>query len=214
MKFLSCSASSLNNIKLANSSQTHVLIRGCGFFNICNLLIEAPGTSPNTDGTHIQSLQHVSIANTVMETGNFCDSSSARPSLLQSEVRNVRLCDFCFLYSWACDHQVMIVYPLETTLRIFMSHLSRGPGHGVRWSPILHAISVNVIVWWNQSWQKGIGSWTQRSLLGNLNLENNLHRDSPRLVHKMAVVCFQVLQYCRWCTNLELKKEMNFAFVR
>ncbi|XP_039164675.1 probable polygalacturonase At1g80170 isoform X2 [Eucalyptus grandis] len=74
MKFLSCSASSLNNIKLVNSPQTHVLIRGCRFFDIGNLLIEAPGTSPNTDGIHIQSSQHVSIANAVIGTGDDCIS--------------------------------------------------------------------------------------------------------------------------------------------
>ncbi|KAI3440356.1 uncharacterized protein J3R85_003690 [Psidium guajava] len=46
----------------------------CGFFNIHHLLIEALGTSPNTDGIHIQSSQHVSITNTVIRTNDDCIS--------------------------------------------------------------------------------------------------------------------------------------------
>ncbi|KAK3436621.1 hypothetical protein EUGRSUZ_C01172 [Eucalyptus grandis] len=35
---------------------------------------DTPGTSPNTDGIHIQSSQHVSIANAVIGTGDDCIS--------------------------------------------------------------------------------------------------------------------------------------------
>ncbi|XP_031383152.1 probable polygalacturonase At1g80170 [Punica granatum] len=74
MKFISCNASGVTNVNLVNSSQTHMLISGCHYFHVDNLLIEAPGDSPNTDGIHIQFSEDITITNTMIRTGDDCVS--------------------------------------------------------------------------------------------------------------------------------------------
>ncbi|XP_061994231.1 probable polygalacturonase At1g80170 [Rosa rugosa] len=74
LKVLSCKKSCLRDIHFINSSQAHVLIEGCDGIKIENLMIEAPGNSPNTDGIHIQSSQNVIINNTIIGSGDDCIS--------------------------------------------------------------------------------------------------------------------------------------------
>ncbi|GFP98316.1 polygalacturonase qrt2 [Phtheirospermum japonicum] len=74
LKFLRCNESSVSNIKLINSAQTHILVKGCKSFNIDNVVIESPGNSPNTDGIHIQSSQHVTISSSKISCGDDCIS--------------------------------------------------------------------------------------------------------------------------------------------
>lgn len=69
MNFLSCNDSSLKDIYFMNSSQVHVLLKGCNGFDINSLMIEAPGSSPNTDGIHIQASTNVIISNCRIGTG-------------------------------------------------------------------------------------------------------------------------------------------------
>lgn len=69
LKVLSCKKSSLRDIHFINSSQAHVLIEGCDGIHIENLIIEAPGNSPNTDGIHIQASHNVIINNTIIGSG-------------------------------------------------------------------------------------------------------------------------------------------------
>ncbi|KAI3446948.1 hypothetical protein Pfo_003613 [Paulownia fortunei] len=70
LKFLWCNESSVRNMNLINSAQTHILVKGCNSFSIDNVIIQSPGNSPNTDGIHIQSSQHVLITNSKIGCGN------------------------------------------------------------------------------------------------------------------------------------------------
>ncbi|KNA11396.1 hypothetical protein SOVF_135370 [Spinacia oleracea] len=74
VKFLSCNETALSGIHLINSSQTHVTLVGCDTFHIDNLLIEAPGNTPNTDGIHLQHARNVIITDTEIGTGDDCIS--------------------------------------------------------------------------------------------------------------------------------------------
>ncbi|XVE71444.1 hypothetical protein DITRI_Ditri10aG0150600 [Diplodiscus trichospermus] len=72
--FQSCKTSSLSQVRLINSSQTHVLISGSDDFIIKDLVITAPETSPNTDGIHISSSSNIFIRNSIIGTGDDCVS--------------------------------------------------------------------------------------------------------------------------------------------
>ncbi|KAL4571491.1 hypothetical protein LXL04_018251 [Taraxacum kok-saghyz] len=73
-KFISCKESTLSNIYLVNSPQTHVLILNSKGFNVDNVMIQAPENSPNTDGIHIHSSHFVKITNSIIGTGDDCIS--------------------------------------------------------------------------------------------------------------------------------------------
>ncbi|KAK8595672.1 hypothetical protein V6N12_064186 [Hibiscus sabdariffa] len=74
MIFESCKTSSLSQVRLINSSQTHVLISGTNDFIVDDVVITAPETSPNTDGIHISSASNIFIRNSIIGTGDDCVS--------------------------------------------------------------------------------------------------------------------------------------------
>ncbi|CAH9136157.1 unnamed protein product [Cuscuta epithymum] len=74
LKFISCNEGSLSNILMTNSPQSHVLLIGCNGFRVDNIRIESPGDSPNTDGIHIHSSQHIFITNSRIGSGDDCVS--------------------------------------------------------------------------------------------------------------------------------------------
>jgi len=58
-----------------DSQQMHLVFDGC--FNVIasNLIIRAPGDSPNTDGIHVADTQNIVISNSHIGTGrnrNMC----------------------------------------------------------------------------------------------------------------------------------------------
>ncbi|XP_023739325.1 polygalacturonase ADPG2 [Lactuca sativa] len=73
-KFISCKESTLRDIHLVNSPQTHVLIQYSNGFNVDNVTIQSPEHSPNTDGIHIHSSHFVKITNSIIGTGDDCIS--------------------------------------------------------------------------------------------------------------------------------------------
>ncbi|XVF86474.1 hypothetical protein PTKIN_Ptkin18bG0043200 [Pterospermum kingtungense] len=74
LKFQNCKNIQMSNIKFQNSPQTHVLVLGCQNVDFGYLNIESPGTSPNTDGIHIQDGRNVSIHNSQIADGDDCIS--------------------------------------------------------------------------------------------------------------------------------------------
>ncbi|XVF24804.1 hypothetical protein REPUB_Repub13aG0159300 [Reevesia pubescens] len=74
LKFEKCSNIHMNNINFQNSPQTHVLVLGCQNVDFGFLTIHSPGTSPNTDGIHIQVGRNVSIHNSQIAAGDDCIS--------------------------------------------------------------------------------------------------------------------------------------------
>ncbi|KAK6263524.1 hypothetical protein SCA6_018958 [Theobroma cacao] len=74
LKFARCNNIHMSNIKFQNSPQTHVLVLGCQDVDFGFLTVQAPGTSPNTDGIHIQISRNVSIYNSQIGDGDDCIS--------------------------------------------------------------------------------------------------------------------------------------------
>lgn len=57
-----------------NSQMFHIVINACKNVRIQGVQIEAPGTSPNTDGIHIGESDTVTILNSRIGTGDDCIS--------------------------------------------------------------------------------------------------------------------------------------------
>ncbi|KAJ7956692.1 Pectin lyase-like superfamily protein [Quillaja saponaria] len=74
LNILSCNESILRNLHFTNSPQTHILVIGSYGINIKNVRIEAPETSPNTDGIHIHASRNVMISDSIIGTGDDCVS--------------------------------------------------------------------------------------------------------------------------------------------
>ncbi|OMO81107.1 Glycoside hydrolase, family 28 [Corchorus capsularis] len=74
MIFQSCKNSSLSEVRMVNSAQTHVLITGSDDIIVEGLMISAPETSPNTDGIHLSSARNIVIRNSVIGSGDDCVS--------------------------------------------------------------------------------------------------------------------------------------------
>ncbi|KAK1267413.1 Polygalacturonase [Acorus gramineus] len=64
----------VKGIQSINSKLFHMLIFGSKNINLHSLSIIAPGDSPNTDGIHISSSSDISIARSVIATGDDCVS--------------------------------------------------------------------------------------------------------------------------------------------
>ncbi|KAK1259047.1 putative polygalacturonase [Acorus gramineus] len=80
MTFYRCADLRLSDVKFINSPKTHVLIQACKRISIANLHISSPKDSPNTDGIHIESSQHVDVRATVIGAGDDCISIGDRTS--------------------------------------------------------------------------------------------------------------------------------------
>ncbi|XP_019192589.1 PREDICTED: probable polygalacturonase At1g80170 [Ipomoea nil] len=74
LKFVSCNETSVSNMYVNNSPQTHILVLGCHGFNLHNIFINSPVDSPNTDGIHIQSSHRFSVTHSIISTGDDCVS--------------------------------------------------------------------------------------------------------------------------------------------
>ncbi|KAH9666654.1 polygalacturonase ADPG1 [Citrus sinensis] len=74
LKFDRCNNLRMNNMNFINSPQTHVTVMGCIGVEFGFLSIQAPGTSPNTDGIHIQASSNVYIHNAHISNGDDCIS--------------------------------------------------------------------------------------------------------------------------------------------
>ncbi|XP_051131226.1 polygalacturonase ADPG1-like [Andrographis paniculata] len=88
LRFLSCDESIVRNVGLKDSAQTHILIMGCNGFNVNNVVMMSPGSSPNTDGIHIQDTQHLSISNSSFGVGDDCISIGDR--IRDINIQNVK----------------------------------------------------------------------------------------------------------------------------
>ncbi|XP_077214007.1 polygalacturonase-like [Tasmannia lanceolata] len=74
LTFSSCMNLIVNNLSIRDSQQIHLSFERCTNVQASNLMITAPGTSPNTDGIHITSTQNIQITNCVIGTGDDCIS--------------------------------------------------------------------------------------------------------------------------------------------
>ncbi|KAK7341164.1 hypothetical protein VNO80_24089 [Phaseolus coccineus] len=72
--FFQCKNLEVRNLMFKDAQQMHVTFEGC--FNVIasNLVIRAPGDSPNTDGIHVADTQNIAISNSDIGTGDDCIS--------------------------------------------------------------------------------------------------------------------------------------------
>lgn len=72
--FYQCNNLKVTNLRFKDAPQMHVTFEGCFNVIVSNLVIRAPGDSPNTDGIHVADTQNIVISNTDIGTGDDCIS--------------------------------------------------------------------------------------------------------------------------------------------
>lgn len=69
MTFLSCNDLIVDNLWIQNAQQMHLTFDKCENVVASNLMVTAPGNSPNTDGIHVTETQDIQIQNCDIRTG-------------------------------------------------------------------------------------------------------------------------------------------------
>lgn len=69
MTFNECNNLRVENMKFKNAQQMHIRFQHCNNVGASNLIVKAPGHSPNTDGIHVTHSQNVIISNSIIGTG-------------------------------------------------------------------------------------------------------------------------------------------------
>ena len=69
MKFKNCNNLRLRGLTHVDSAMAHIHINGCNDVTISNLRINAPESSPNTDGIDVAVSSNVIIQDCVIATG-------------------------------------------------------------------------------------------------------------------------------------------------
>ncbi|KAM3733961.1 hypothetical protein ACB098_11G177200 [Castanea mollissima] len=64
----------VSSIRIKNAQQMHLIFQNCQNVKALNLVVTAPGNSPNTDGIHVTGTQNIQIQNCVIRTGDDCIS--------------------------------------------------------------------------------------------------------------------------------------------
>ncbi|XP_044465438.1 polygalacturonase-like [Mangifera indica] len=78
----------INGLTSQNSQLYHIVFNGCNNVKMQGVRISASGTSPNTDGIHVQLSTDVSIYNTRIATGDDCVSIG--PGTMNLWIENVQ----------------------------------------------------------------------------------------------------------------------------
>ncbi|XP_068304207.1 probable polygalacturonase At1g80170 [Pyrus communis] len=69
LMFQGCKEVQMDRINVVNTPQTHILVWGSEGAYFSFIKTDSPGTSPNTDGIHIQDSQHVEIHGAELKSG-------------------------------------------------------------------------------------------------------------------------------------------------
>ncbi|XP_057505421.1 probable polygalacturonase At1g80170 [Actinidia eriantha] len=83
MTFNKCKDLNVKKITMVNSQQTHLAFTQCVQVEVSNVIVQAPGSSPNTDGIHISSSTLVDIRESTIGTGDDCISIVGNSSVIQ-----------------------------------------------------------------------------------------------------------------------------------
>ncbi|RDX91646.1 hypothetical protein CR513_26341, partial [Mucuna pruriens] len=84
--FYGCNNLRVANLRFKNAQQMHVRFQKCNNVTASNMIVRAPGNSPNTDGIHVTETQNIIISNSIIGTGDDCIS-------IVSGSQNVRVTD-------------------------------------------------------------------------------------------------------------------------
>lgn len=69
LTFYSCKNLRVEDLRIKDSQQIHVLFEHCTDVEVSRLTITAPSWSPNTDGIHVTSTKNILITHSVIGTG-------------------------------------------------------------------------------------------------------------------------------------------------
>ncbi|KAM7262825.1 hypothetical protein ACFE04_000508 [Oxalis oulophora] len=72
--FTQCHNLRVANLKFRNAQKMHLAFEKCINVRALNIIIYAPGKSPNTDGIHVTATQNILIKDCVIRTGDDCIS--------------------------------------------------------------------------------------------------------------------------------------------
>ena len=75
----------ISGLTSVDSELYHVVINGCEGVTVQDVQIVAPGSSPNTDGIHVQGSSQVTVTRTSIQTGDDCVSVGPGTSNLRVE---------------------------------------------------------------------------------------------------------------------------------
>ncbi|XP_049393549.1 probable polygalacturonase At1g80170 [Solanum stenotomum] len=87
LTFHKCNNLKVKNIKIFNSQQMHLAFTGCKHVTVSQLVVKAPGDSPNTDAIHISSSTQVNVKDCTIGTGDDCISIVGNSSRIK--VKNI-----------------------------------------------------------------------------------------------------------------------------
>ncbi|KAL8494014.1 hypothetical protein ACS0TY_024986 [Phlomoides rotata] len=74
LTFFECTNLIVNNLKIKNGQQIQMSFEKCRNVEASNLVVNAPGNSPNTDGIHVTETQNIRISTSTIGTGDDCIS--------------------------------------------------------------------------------------------------------------------------------------------
>ncbi|XP_020587110.1 polygalacturonase-like [Phalaenopsis equestris] len=74
LTFNACNGLRVQSLNVINSQQIHVEFENSKNVMVSNVIINAPGNSPNTDGIHVTRTQNISINHCTIATGDDCIS--------------------------------------------------------------------------------------------------------------------------------------------
>ncbi|KAJ8453003.1 hypothetical protein Cgig2_014766 [Carnegiea gigantea] len=86
LTFEGCKNFRVTELRMVNAQQMHLTFQRCANVRAFNLVIIAPGHSPNTDGIHISQTRNIHISNSLIKTGDDCIS-------IVSGSKNIRATD-------------------------------------------------------------------------------------------------------------------------
>ncbi|KAK4432130.1 Polygalacturonase [Sesamum alatum] len=72
--FYKCTELVVKNLKIQNAQQIHVSFERCKGVKASKLVVNAPQTSPNTDGIHVTSTEDIHLSTCTIATGDDCIS--------------------------------------------------------------------------------------------------------------------------------------------
>lgn len=60
----------MKNLRVRDAQQIQISIEKCNNVDVTNVVITAPGDSPNTDGIHITNTKNIRVSKSDIGTGN------------------------------------------------------------------------------------------------------------------------------------------------
>ena len=75
----------ISGLTSVDSELYHVVIEGCEGVTVQDVQMVTPGSSPNTDGIHVQASSQVTVTRTSIQTGDECISVGPGTTNLRME---------------------------------------------------------------------------------------------------------------------------------